>query len=165
MPVLDFLGFRGPSDCRFHSGHVCWHLLLSLAHPLISSANRVKSMTARPTVSIATARFLDQEHPSETVLPSSIAGLLSPECTITTSTFSARLSGSDTDRRPKNAGAPQFGLLSLNVSGCVLLKAAAMQALCDAFPSLHTCPQQRSLNVSGCLALTNVRCKCRQKVL
>jgi F-box and leucine-rich repeat protein 1 (S-phase kinase-associated protein 2) len=43
------------------------------------------------------------------------------------------------------------------------LKAAAMQALCDAFSSLHTCPNQRSLNVSGCLALTNVHCHCGQK--
>eukprot|EP00850_Spirogloea_muscicola_P018196 SM000164S02258 [mRNA] locus=s164:187552:188910:- [translate_table: standard] len=44
--------------------------------------------------------------------------------------------------------------------GCVLLRAPAVQAVCDAFPALHTCAGRRSLNVSGCLALLPVSCRC-----
>lgn len=52
------------------------------------------------------------------------------------------------------------GLSSLNVSGCLNLRPYALQALCHAAPSLHTCPALRSLNVSGCMSLVNVHCRC-----
>lgn len=52
------------------------------------------------------------------------------------------------------------GLVSLNLSGCVALSALAVQAVCDAFPALHTCPEKCSLNISGCLHLTSVHCIC-----
>ncbi|GBG67663.1 hypothetical protein CBR_g791 [Chara braunii] len=55
--------------------------------------------------------------------------------------------------------AEAFGLVSLNLSGCISLHASAVQKLCDVFPALHTC-EKRSLNVSGCLSLTNVHCRC-----
>jgi F-box and leucine-rich repeat protein 1 (S-phase kinase-associated protein 2) len=53
-----------------------------------------------------------------------------------------------------------FGLVSLNLSGCTALSAHAVQAVCDAFPQLHTCPERHSLITSGCLNLTTVRCIC-----
>lgn len=53
-----------------------------------------------------------------------------------------------------------FGLVSLNLSGCTALSAQAVQAVCDAFPQLHTCPERHSLITSGCLNLTTVRCIC-----
>ncbi|KAJ7523506.1 hypothetical protein O6H91_18G052100 [Diphasiastrum complanatum] len=53
-----------------------------------------------------------------------------------------------------------YGLVSLNLSGCTALSAVAVQAVCDAFPSLHTCPEKYSLNISGCLNLTRVHCQC-----
>lgn len=53
-----------------------------------------------------------------------------------------------------------YGLVSLNLSGCTALSAQAVQALCDTFPQLHTCPERRSVITSGCLNLTSVRCIC-----
>ena len=65
--------------------------------------------------------------------------------------------GFDTSYLKDPAG---FGLLSLNLSGCTALSAQAVQAVCDAFPQLHTCPERHSLITSGCLNLTTVRCIC-----
>jgi F-box and leucine-rich repeat protein 1 (S-phase kinase-associated protein 2) len=53
-----------------------------------------------------------------------------------------------------------YGLMSLNLSGCKALSAQAVQAVCNAFPELHTCPERYSLNMSGCLNLTSVHCVC-----
>ncbi|KAJ0751471.1 putative leucine-rich repeat domain superfamily [Helianthus annuus] len=52
------------------------------------------------------------------------------------------------------------GLMSLNISQCTALTPPAVQALCDSFPALHTCPGRHSLIISGCLNLTSVRCAC-----
>ncbi|KAD4386303.1 hypothetical protein R6Q59_009555 [Mikania micrantha] len=52
------------------------------------------------------------------------------------------------------------GLMSLNISQCTSLTPPAVQALCDSFPSLHTCPGRHSLIISGCLNLTSVHCAC-----
>lgn len=53
-----------------------------------------------------------------------------------------------------------YGLVSLNLSGCTALTAQAVQAVCDAFPELHTCPERHSLITSGCLNLSSVHCIC-----
>ncbi|ONK56710.1 uncharacterized protein A4U43_C10F11930 [Asparagus officinalis] len=52
------------------------------------------------------------------------------------------------------------GLMNLNVSQCTALTPNAVQAVCDSFPSLHTCPGRHSLIISGCLSLTSVHCAC-----
>ncbi|KAE8683446.1 F-box protein SKP2B [Hibiscus syriacus] len=52
------------------------------------------------------------------------------------------------------------GLKSLNISQCTALTPSAVQALCDAFPALHTCSGRHSLVMSGCLNLTSVHCAC-----
>ncbi|KAK9080741.1 hypothetical protein SSX86_000499 [Deinandra increscens subsp. villosa] len=52
------------------------------------------------------------------------------------------------------------GLMSLNISQCTALTPPAVQALCDSFPALHTCPGRHSLIKSGCLNLTSVHCAC-----
>lgn len=52
------------------------------------------------------------------------------------------------------------GLTNLNISQCTALTPPAVQALCDLFPALHTCPGQHSLIISGCLSLTSVHCAC-----
>ncbi|GMH17144.1 hypothetical protein Nepgr_018985 [Nepenthes gracilis] len=52
------------------------------------------------------------------------------------------------------------GLMNLNISQCTALTPLAVQALCDMFPGLHTCPGRHSLIISGCLSLTSVRCVC-----
>ncbi|XP_071693174.1 F-box protein SKP2A-like [Rutidosis leptorrhynchoides] len=52
------------------------------------------------------------------------------------------------------------GLMSLNISQCTALTPPAVQALCDSFPALHTCPGRHSLIISGCLNLTSVHCAC-----
>ncbi|KAJ4841687.1 F-box protein skp2b [Turnera subulata] len=52
------------------------------------------------------------------------------------------------------------GLRSLNISQCTALTPPAVQALCDSFPSLHTCSGRHSLVMSGCLNLTSVHCAC-----
>lgn len=52
------------------------------------------------------------------------------------------------------------GLRNLNVSQCTALTAPAVQAVCDSFPALHTCPERHSLIISGCLSLTSVHCAC-----
>lgn len=53
-----------------------------------------------------------------------------------------------------------YGLVQLNVSQCTFLSAPAVQAVCDTFPALHTCPEKHSLIISGCLNLTSVHCVC-----
>ncbi|KAJ0795801.1 putative F-box domain, leucine-rich repeat domain superfamily, F-box-like domain superfamily [Helianthus annuus] len=53
------------------------------------------------------------------------------------------------------------GLMNLNISQCTALTPPAVQALCDSFPALHTCPGRHSLIISGCLNLTSVHCTCR----
>ncbi|MFS7952774.1 putative F-box domain, leucine-rich repeat domain superfamily, F-box-like domain superfamily [Helianthus anomalus] len=53
------------------------------------------------------------------------------------------------------------GLMNLNISQCTALTPPAVQALCDSFPALHTCPGRHSLIISGCLNLTSVHCACR----
>ncbi|KAI3464596.1 hypothetical protein Pfo_021259 [Paulownia fortunei] len=52
------------------------------------------------------------------------------------------------------------GLTNLNISQCTALTPPAVQALCDSFPALHTCPGRHSLIISGCLSLTSVHCAC-----
>ncbi|KAL8171943.1 hypothetical protein V2J09_023747 [Rumex salicifolius] len=52
------------------------------------------------------------------------------------------------------------GLMNLNISQCTALTPHAVQAVCDSFPSLHTCPGRHSLIISGCLSLTSVHCAC-----
>ncbi|XP_059630593.1 F-box protein SKP2B-like [Cornus florida] len=52
------------------------------------------------------------------------------------------------------------GLINLNISQCTALTPPAVQALCDSFPALHTCPGRHSLIISGCLNLTSVHCAC-----
>lgn len=52
------------------------------------------------------------------------------------------------------------GLTNLNISQCIALTPPAVQALCDSFPALHTCPGRHSLIISGCLNLTTVHCAC-----
>lgn len=52
------------------------------------------------------------------------------------------------------------GLRNLNISQCTALTPPAVQALCDSFPALHTCPGRHSLIISGCLNLTSVHCAC-----
>jgi F-box and leucine-rich repeat protein 1 (S-phase kinase-associated protein 2) len=52
------------------------------------------------------------------------------------------------------------GLASLNISQCTALTPPAVQAVCDSFPALHTCPNRHSLIISGCLSLTSVHCAC-----
>eukprot|EP00250_Pteridium_aquilinum_P004469 c14673_g1_i1 orf=250-1365(+) len=52
------------------------------------------------------------------------------------------------------------GLHSLNLGMCTHLSAPAVQAVCDAFPGLHTCAERHSLNISACLNLTSVHCAC-----
>eukprot|EP00268_Persea_americana_P067304 TRINITY_DN9249_c0_g1_i1.p1 TRINITY_DN9249_c0_g1~~TRINITY_DN9249_c0_g1_i1.p1 ORF type:complete len:365 (-),score=53.04 TRINITY_DN9249_c0_g1_i1:69-1163(-) len=52
------------------------------------------------------------------------------------------------------------GLISLNISQCTSLTPPAVQAVCDSFPALHTCPGRHSLIISGCLNLTTVHCAC-----
>ncbi|PRQ24927.1 putative F-box domain, leucine-rich repeat domain, L domain-containing protein [Rosa chinensis] len=52
------------------------------------------------------------------------------------------------------------GLKTLNISQCTALTPSAVQAVCDSFPSLHTCSGRHSLIMSGCLNLTSVHCAC-----
>ncbi|CAK9187714.1 unnamed protein product [Ilex paraguariensis] len=52
------------------------------------------------------------------------------------------------------------GLINLNISQCTALTPPAVQAVCDSFPALHTCPGRHSLIISGCLNLTSVHCAC-----
>lgn len=52
------------------------------------------------------------------------------------------------------------GLMNLNISQCTALTPPAVQAVCEAFPALHTCPERHSLIISGCLNLTSVHCAC-----
>jgi F-box and leucine-rich repeat protein 1 (S-phase kinase-associated protein 2) len=52
------------------------------------------------------------------------------------------------------------GLSNLNISQCTALTPPAVQAVCDSFPALHTCPERHSLIISGCLSLTAVHCAC-----
>ncbi|KAL8141383.1 LOW QUALITY PROTEIN: hypothetical protein V2J09_007404 [Rumex salicifolius] len=52
------------------------------------------------------------------------------------------------------------GLMNLNISQCTALTPIAVQAVCDSFPELHTCPGRHSLIISGLLSLTSVHCAC-----
>ncbi|CAA2975825.1 F-box SKP2A-like [Olea europaea subsp. europaea] len=63
----------------------------------------------------------------------------------------------ETWNSPKNM---DEGLTNLNISQCTALTPPAVQALCDSFPALHTCPGRHSLIISGCLNLTSVHCAC-----
>uniref|UniRef100_A0A1D1XUG7 F-box protein SKP2A n=1 Tax=Anthurium amnicola TaxID=1678845 RepID=A0A1D1XUG7_9ARAE len=60
----------------------------------------------------------------------------------------------------RNTRYAEVGLMNLNISQCTALTPPAVQALCDSFPALHTCPERHSLNISGCLSLTSVHCAC-----
>ncbi|XP_078447246.1 F-box/RNI-like superfamily protein [Wolffia australiana] len=60
----------------------------------------------------------------------------------------------------RRAGPDGSGLVNLNISQCTALTPPAVQAVCDSYPSLHTCPGQHSLIISGCLSLTTVHCAC-----
>ena len=57
-------------------------------------------------------------------------------------------------------GNDEDGLRTLNISQCTALTPSAVQAVCDSFPSLHTCSGRHSLIMSGCLNLTSVHCAC-----
>ncbi|MCO5557359.1 hypothetical protein L7F22_010922 [Adiantum nelumboides] len=59
-----------------------------------------------------------------------------------------------------SAGQEAFGLNSLNVGMCTFLSEQAVQAVCDAFPGLHTCAERHSLNISACHRLIPVHCAC-----
>lgn len=65
----------------------------------------------------------------------------------------------ETWESPKNKYEDE-GLTNLNISQCTALTPPAVQALCDSFPALHTCPGRHSLIISGCLNLTSVHCAC-----
>ncbi|KAK9837683.1 hypothetical protein WJX74_002890 [Apatococcus lobatus] len=57
-------------------------------------------------------------------------------------------------------------LLSLNLSGCCHVTSRTVQALVDANPGLHTCrSMDRTILISGCLALEGVTCHCRRPSL
>ncbi|KAH9297302.1 hypothetical protein KI387_028984, partial [Taxus chinensis] len=58
-----------------------------------------------------------------------------------------------------------YGLVQLNISQCTSLSAPAVQAVCNTFPALHTCPERHSLIISGCLNLTSVHCVCAVEAL
>ncbi|WOL15633.1 F-box protein SKP2A-like [Canna indica] len=58
----------------------------------------------------------------------------------------------------KDFSSKNEGLMNLNISQCTALTAPAVQAVCNSFPVLHTCPEKHSLNISGCLNLTSVHC-------
>ncbi|THU50310.1 hypothetical protein C4D60_Mb06t18860 [Musa balbisiana] len=60
----------------------------------------------------------------------------------------------------QNSSHDQEGLVNLNISQCTALTPPAVQAVCDSFPGLHTCPGRHSLIISGCLSLTSVHCGC-----
>nr|XP_043608141.1 F-box protein SKP2A-like [Erigeron canadensis] len=60
----------------------------------------------------------------------------------------------------KSSSYKDEGLMKLNISQCTALTPPAVQALCDSFPALHTCPGRHSLIISGCLNLTSVHCAC-----
>lgn len=55
---------------------------------------------------------------------------------------------------------PGEGLVNLNISQCTALTPDAVQAVCNSYPELHTCPSRHSLIMSGCLSLTSVHCAC-----
>ncbi|XBJ25645.1 F-box protein SKP2A-like [Triticum dicoccoides] len=65
-----------------------------------------------------------------------------------------------TPRSSSSSSKDVDGLANLNISQCTALTPPAVQAVCDSFPSLHTCPERHSLIISGCLSLTNVHCAC-----
>ncbi|KAJ0727140.1 putative leucine-rich repeat domain superfamily [Helianthus annuus] len=60
----------------------------------------------------------------------------------------------------KTGDEDENGLMSLNISQCTALTPPAVQALCDSFPALHTCPGRHSLMISGCLNPTSIPCAC-----
>ncbi|GAB2270453.1 F-box protein skp2a [Dionaea muscipula] len=61
---------------------------------------------------------------------------------------------------PMKSRSEEDGLRNLNISQCTALTPPAVQAVCDSFPALHTCPDRHSLIISGCLNLTSVHCAC-----
>ncbi|CAL0305480.1 unnamed protein product [Lupinus luteus] len=63
-------------------------------------------------------------------------------------------------RTVKGRESDEDGLRTLNISQCTALTPSAVQAVCDSFPSLHTCSGRHSLIMSGCLSLTSVHCAC-----
>ncbi|RZC54469.1 hypothetical protein C5167_013326 [Papaver somniferum] len=70
---------------------------------------------------------------------------------------SSSTSSNSSQSRYKN---DEEGLEKLNISQCTALTPPAVQAVCDSFPSLHTCAGRHSLIISGCLNLTSVHCLC-----
>ncbi|XP_042516087.1 F-box protein SKP2A-like [Macadamia integrifolia] len=60
----------------------------------------------------------------------------------------------------ENGNDEDEGLMNLNISQCTALTPSAVQAVCDSFPALHTCPGRHSLIKSGCLNLASVHCAC-----
>lgn len=68
--------------------------------------------------------------------------------------------GWDAGKSGGGGGKDRDGLASLNISQCTALTPPAVQAVCDSFPALHTCPERHSLIISGCLSLTSVHCAC-----
>ncbi|KAL9681446.1 hypothetical protein QQ045_013230 [Rhodiola kirilowii] len=63
-------------------------------------------------------------------------------------------------QQPSKSKYDDEGLMNLNISQCTALTPHAVQAVCDSYPDLHTCPGRHSLIISGCLSLTSVHCAC-----
>uniref|UniRef100_A0ACD5VXK3 Uncharacterized protein n=2 Tax=Avena sativa TaxID=4498 RepID=A0ACD5VXK3_AVESA len=71
-----------------------------------------------------------------------------------------RSKGMSWDTTSRRSRDDKDGLVNLNISQCTALTPPAVQAVCDSFPALHTCPERHSLIISGCLSLTAVHCAC-----
>ncbi|XP_010270361.1 PREDICTED: F-box protein SKP2A-like [Nelumbo nucifera] len=72
----------------------------------------------------------------------------------------SRVKGKHNLWKSVKSGYNDEGLMNLNISQCTALTPPAVQAVCDSFPALHTCPGRHSLIISGCLSLTSVHCAC-----
>ena len=72
----------------------------------------------------------------------------------------SRVNNKTTMWEPMKGMNEEEGLRTLNISQCTALTPPAVQAVCDSFPSLHTCSGRHSLIMSGCLNLMSVHCAC-----
>ncbi|XP_050254528.1 F-box protein SKP2B isoform X1 [Quercus robur] len=72
----------------------------------------------------------------------------------------SRVNNKTTLWEPMKGMNDEEGLRTLNISQCTALTPPAVQAVCDSFPSLHTCSGRHSLIMSGCLNLMSVHCAC-----
>lgn len=143
--------------------HCCRNITDAAMYSLVNSSKRREALRINKRSSSAgsNSRVRDRaEYPSRSSFACSSAGSCSgssgSSCN-SNATSASKGGGFDTSYLRDPAG---HGLVSLNLSGCTALSAQAVQALCDAFPQLHTCPERRSVITSGCLNLTTVRCIC-----